>query len=456
MAFLNDAVQRALAAVEQKFLFRKIGLPFDYASNPDDFPSKAFANAKEARNNLPNPTGLGGGYHYSCRNHALLFDSYLLRLEMGIEAPGDEAILDRLIGGLIRLATIAPKSFLVGGLAPDGRGFHAQPRLDNHVAWAFAVFRGLATSAISPESQEKFRSIAGKWIERVKREKFRLHTVDGKPVPDGDFSRPEPGTGPHLLAMLLTAARASGEGKDHELYAAMAEEEGRARLQPLRDCDIQEDMQSMLWRQAALALLAGNDPEPSRAALARGRLRDNAQTASRRIVTWREWTPPPAESALDLDWRKRPRVSPDESPLGFLPHESWALLEAERNLETALDAMYIMLLAADAEFVEPHAAEMEECLAGVPWEGLSGLNAVAPVAGVHARGLELGLWDKALYDSHRVTPSSETSFSAKYLEPDYDADNPDKAGHRSEPPGKRKDEPPGKSDGKKKRRRRRK
>ncbi len=455
MAFLDDAVRQALAAVEQKFLFRKIGLPFDYASSPDDFPSKAFANAKEARGNLPNPVGLGGGFHFSCRNHALLFDSYLLRVELGIEGPGDEAILDRLIGGLIRLATVAPKSFLVGGLAPDGRGFYGLPSLENHAAWAFAVLRGLATSAISPESQEKFRSIAGKWIDRVKREKFRLHTVDGKPVAAGDFSGADANSGPFLLAMLLAAARASGDEKDYELYGTMAEEEGRARFLPLEDCEIQEDMDAMLWRQAALSLLAGQDSDQTRAALARERLRANAQTASRRIVTWREWKAPADGLVLDLDWRKRPKVPPEESPLGFAPDESWAVIEGEHALSTALHAMYVMLLAGDAELLEPHAAEMEECLSSIPWNGLVSLNAVAPVAGVHARGVELGLWDKTLYESHRITPSSETSFSAKYLEPDYDTRNPDKAGHRSDPPGKRKDDPAGKGEGGKKKRRRR-
>ncbi len=65
--FLDEAIRQAQAAAEQKFLFRKIGLPFDYASQPDDFPSKAFANAKEARSNLPNPDGLGSGFHFSCR-----------------------------------------------------------------------------------------------------------------------------------------------------------------------------------------------------------------------------------------------------------------------------------------------------------------------------------------------------------------------------------------------------
>ena len=458
MALLDDSAKQAQATVEQKFLFRKIGLPFDYASNPDDFPSRAFATAKEARSGLPNPLGLGGGYHYSCRNHALLFDSYLLRIELGIEAQGDEAILDRLIGGLIRLATVAPKSFLVGGLSPDGRGFYARPLRENHAAWAFAVTRGLSTPAISPESQDKFRSIAGKWMDRAKREKFRLLGMDGKNPSVCDLSQPEADNGPFLLAMLLTAARASGDDKDHEAYVQAAEENARVRLDAFLPHEIQEDVQILLWRQAALAIVAEHDPEPERAALARKRMHENAQTAARRIVAWRDWDSSMLDIEVDLEWRKCPKVPLDENPLGFTPPESWARLEKEKVLEEALSAMYVMLLAGDAEFLEPHVAEMEECLATLPWKSLVSLNSIAPAIGVHARGVELGLWDKTLYESCRETPSSEVSFSAKYMEPDYDDENPEKAGHNEEPPGKRKAEPQGKGEGggRKRRRRRRK
>lgn len=455
--FLDNHIRQAQAAVEQKFLFRKIGLPFDFASNPDDFPSKAFANAKEARTNQPNPSGLGTGFHYSCRNHALLFDSYLLRIESGIEGPNDEAILDRLIGGLIRLATVAPKSFLVSGLAPDGRGFYAQPRRENHAAWSFSIMRGLSTAAIVPESQEKFRSIAGKWIDRIKREKYRLMTVDGKVVPGGDMSKPEPDQGPFILAMLLAAAKATGEAKDFELYVALAEEESRARMAAYTPGDGWGGvLPGLLWRQAAWSIIAANDPDPERSALAKKRMREHALSVAAHIAAWRNWDPAGAAEAVDLDWRTFPKATLDESPYGFIPPESWKRLEAERAIEDSLSAAYVVLLAEEPELMEPHAAEIEECLTTVPWGSIMTLTALAPAIGVHARGAEMGLWDKALYDSLRETPSAETSFAAKYLESDYDETNPDKAGHMGPPPGKRKAEAAGKAEGggQKKRRRR--
>jgi hypothetical protein len=433
--FLDNAIQAARAAVEQKFLFRKIGLPFDYASDPEDFPSKFFATAKEARANQPNPSGMGAGYHYACRNHAMLFDSYLLRLEAGIEAPDDEAILDRLIGGLIRLATVAPKSFLVGGLAADGRGFYARPKRENHAAWCFAINRGLSTAAIAPESQEKFRSIAGKWMDRIRREKFKLHSIDGKALPEGDLSRPEPENGPLLLAMLLTAARSSGEARDFDAYSEKAEEESRARFgEYVPDGGWGGDLPGLLWRSAVLSVLARVDPDSGRSALAKARLEECARAALPFVGGWRRWDAGLAAEPVDLNWRSFPKT---EGGLGFTPPESWKRLDAERHIEDALSAAYAALLAGSEELASEIVPEIEACLGTIPWEAMASLSTIAPAIAVHARGVELGLWDKTLYDSRREAPSTEVSFAARYLEADYDDKNPDKAGHAGTPPGKR-------------------
>lgn len=438
MAFLDDVVRKVQTEVEQKFLFRKIGLPYDYASPADDFPAKAFATAKEARANLPNPAGLGAGYAYSCRNHALLFDAYLLRIEEGIEGESDEQILDRLIGGLIRLDTVAPKSFLVSGLAPDGRGFYAQPHRFNHTAWAFALLRGLDTAAIAPESQEKFRSIAGKWLDRLRRDKFRLTAVDGKPSQDGDVSRPDAEMGPLFMAMLMMAAKASGHEKDYEGYVTAAEEDARIRFAPREATpDALGDLAELLWRQAALSVVAKHDPEAERVELAAARMRDNAAVAARHVDSWRRWDRSLIDRDVDLNWRQFPKASLEESPLGFTPPESWQRLANELPLRNALFAMYTLLLTGDAALVEPHAASMEECIATQPWDKVVTLSALAPVVGIHARGVELGLWDKTLFESRREAPFSETSIAAKYLEPDYDDVHPEQAGHRGTPPGKK-------------------
>ncbi|MCC8180712.1 MAG: hypothetical protein LIP23_07380, partial [Planctomycetes bacterium] len=198
-----------------------------------------------------------------------------------------------------------------------------------------------------------------------------------------------------------------------------------------------------LWRQMALSIIAENDPEPERRELAKERMRELAILALPRCSDWRNWDQSLFDQPVDLDWRKQARVSLDKSPYGFVPHESWARLEKEQPLADALAAIYTVLLAGDRELAEPHAQDMEECLATARWQDVVGLHALAPAIGAHVRGVELELWDKTLYDSRREAPSSEMSFAAKFLEPDYDEKNPVKAGHRSTPPGKRRPEAQG-------------
>lgn len=449
---VDESIRTVQTAVEQKFLFRKIGLPFDYASSPDDFPSKAFATSKEARTNAPNPVGLGSGFHYSCRNHSLLFDGYLLRVELGIEGPGDEAILDRLIGGLIRLATVAPKSFLVGGLAPDGRGFYGRSRRENHAAWAFAIMRGLTTSAISPESQEKFRSIAQKWMDRIRRERLRIQSIDGKSIPNGDLTRLDGDMGPFLLAMLLTAARASGEERDFKAYNDAAEEGERVRMAGFvpEGGWTSENMGDLLWRQAAWAVIREWDPEEARKEIARERMRENARAAEAYVDGWRGCDIAGLEQ-IDLGWRNFPKASLEQSPYGFIPPSSWDRFKIEEKVAEALAAAYVMVLTGEAEGMKKAGEGVEECLQAMDWSGLVLLNAVAPAIGLHARGVELGLWDKELYDEHRVKDMGELSLAAQYLEDDYDEKHPEKAGHRALP---RPERPEGGSHNKRRRRRR--
>ncbi len=452
MPFLDEAIRQAQSAIEHKFLFRKLGLPYDYASPPDEFPSKAFATAKEARGNLPNPAGLGAGYHCSCRNHALLFDAYLLRIELGIESGADEQILDRLIGGLIRIATVAPKSFLISGLAADGRGFYAWTSWQNHAAWAFAAGRGLTTAAISPESQEKFRSIVGKWLDRVKRDEFAVKSIDGKVMDHGDLAAVNGEIGPVFLAMLLVGCLASGDIAEQEAYEIKAEEESRARLG--KTGASVDDIDALLWRQAALSIISKHDFNPERAELAKERMRENAGLAAKLVGGWRDWDQSLVDADINLDWRRFAKKNPAESSgLGFDPGTEWDRLKNEEPLARGLAAMLIIFWAEEKASAEAISGEVEECLQATPWDKLMTLQAVSPAVVLHVRGAEMELWDKELFATRHNFQFAEESLAARYLEPDYDEVHPEQAGHSAPPPGKKGHVPKG--DGKRRKRRRR-
>lgn len=457
--FLDSRVRAAQSVIEQRFFFRKLGLPFDYASQPGDFPSRFFANAREARQAVPNSQGFGAGFAMSCLNHSLLFDGYLLRLELGFGTESDEQILDRLIGGLIRLTTVTPRSFLVRGLTADGRGFYGTTAWECHAAWAFSVSRGVATAAIVMESQEKFKSIAKKWIERLERDKFQLTTVDGK-VPSA-VADTSPGSffGVIPPALLAAASRAAEDGGRwlEKCREMLAESEG-SRLRQPANCP--DGSNPWLWRQVALSVLAENCPDPEIKPAIDSMRRQAALAVVPRLAKWREWRNESLEKQIDLDWRKFPEAElagqPSEFSPGFKLPESWAVLESEATtVRVSLEAMLTILLAGDKELAEAHAPEMVDCLNSVAWEAMRSMSSLAPLPAIHARGMELGLWDAELAASQRMSPAEEISFAAKYLEPDYDAKNPAQAGHSAPPPGKRREEDHNNGKGGKRRRRRR-
>lgn len=429
MSALDESMAAAWNAIDEKFLFRKLGLPYDFASNPDDFPSQAFATARDVRGGLPNPQGEGSGLACMCRNHSLVFDASLLRVELGINTDADTQRLDRLIGGLIRLATVAPKGFLVGGLTADGRGFYAQPQTDNHAAWAWSAWRGMSTAAIAPESQEKFHSIAQKWFARARREEFHLKTVDGKPAPHADLDE----AGPLLPAMFRVAAWASGSEQDMEEYAAKADENGRARLAPGPDACAAADLGPLLWRQACLTLLAESDPDKDRQAAARAAMRAAALAAAPHVCLWRQWDKSLIDTPVDLDWRGRPTA---DTPLGFAPHESWQRLINERTPAAALQAMLVVLLSADRELANAHAEEMAQALTEIDWGAFVSLEPLAAAVAVHAHGADMGLWEAPLCPGMLGPDPAATTLVAKYMTPEYDELNPDKAGHTEPPPAK--------------------
>ena len=79
---------------------------------------------------------------YNCvLNNALLFDGLASRFEIGFASEQDDVIFDRLIGGTIRLGTVAPKSIIVRGLTGDGRYFYPESLLNTVVLWVFTAWR---------------------------------------------------------------------------------------------------------------------------------------------------------------------------------------------------------------------------------------------------------------------------------------------------------------------------
>lgn len=192
-----------IQALEAGFLFRKLGICYDYPAPEGTFPRSTLPEPREINRNAPNPTGRGTGMEGSWQTGALLFDAMLLRIEYGYAGAEEDRLFDRLIGGLIRLGAMGNKGALIRSLAADGRSAYPEVEADVHLYWAFHAWRAYSTAAIAPESQEKLENIGGKWIQRLVRDEFSLARVAGEP--DHTLLLPDAEQGCKLLAILSVA-----------------------------------------------------------------------------------------------------------------------------------------------------------------------------------------------------------------------------------------------------------
>jgi len=426
---LEPRIRAAKAILETEFIFRKLGLCYDFASDPEDFPRKTLPNPREIRAAQPSLSGRGAGLAECAWNSALLFDGYLLRIELGIGRQDEEKILDRLIGGLIRLATTAPKGHLVRGLTPDGRGFYPATDMDAYVLWAFAVWRALRSPAISPESQLKFRNIVSRWMGRLEKDGFRLTLAEGNaPHPAPGLDALDGIAGPKLLALLAVASEFA---EDKEKWAAcflqkIQEQEG-ARLSASSPL---QDPTALLSLSIAWHLLQQIDKDETRKELARTRLRGLAAEAEA-FLNRADALDPERFVPDPLDWRK----TPDPDP------KHWPRLSLEQDsIGAVLQASLCIFLAGEKEQAMAAADRIASCLCLAPWDRLLYASSFSAVLAVHARGIELGLWDQDLPASSPIVGNIE-SFVARYLTDDFDDRNPLLAGHRDPPPNKKKPMP---------------
>ncbi|MCX7935500.1 MAG: hypothetical protein N3A66_09625, partial [Planctomycetota bacterium] len=392
------------------FIFRRLGLCFDYASDPDDFPRRPLPTAREARNRQPNAAGLGSGIAYTAWNNGLLLDGYLLRLEIGLGGEAEERILDRLIGGLIRLATTAPRNYVVRGLTADGRGFYPAVDVDSYLLWSFSLWRAYTTAAIALESQTKMHNIAKRWIERLERDGFRIPLLEGEGEnPDGDLAAADGARGPKLLAILAVAGAVTREDRWFTRLSEKAASDGGCRLSAAAAAGARE----ILSRQIAYYLLHHLNREESLKPLIAERLLENARAALAFLDSFRRFAP--EEYTDKLDWRA-----------GGGPDWPRARHESE-TIAASLEAGLTLLLSGERDLIQPQAAALESCLRSVPWQRLCLASAIAPAISLHARGCELGLWDQDLLS--RPKANAEESLVAKYLAEDFDRLHPHLAGH---------------------------
>lgn len=400
-------------------------------------PSPTLPHAKDFHPPLPNAYGLGSGMADCTLNNALLSDAYATRLEIGCGTPDDDRIFDRLIGGIIRLATIAPRNTVIRGLAPDGKSFYPRSGMEPVLYWAYAAWRTSLTPTVAFESQGKIRNICQHWMENLEQNQFLILNRDE------DLNAPGWASSLVKPALLGVAYALTGVEKWKEQALALL---NLAEAAPEKIPGGATRAEALFNRQLALRLLLETlgSPRPEKfthnpekpaeepaepTPLARdiaAAMNGIARAAAGEISAFKDFPPAALEETPTLDWTE---IKED----GVIP---WPRLVQE-NAKIAAPALAALaaLWAPDLETARAAAEDTKALLLAIPWEKLWLGRALTATALLHAQGVTRGLWDE---DLREFTPSFDGSASLveRFLDPAYDRENAEKAGHSEAAPAK--------------------
>ncbi len=409
---IGEEVPQVLEVISSSFMFRKLGICYDLKALPDEFPRKSLPTAQDVKDVKPDATGSYTGIHDCITNNALLFDGYALRLEIGFaDEAKEERVYDRLIGGAIRLSTIAPQNAILCGLSSDGKSFYPQTNARAYLAWAFYAWRIVTTPTVLQDSQAKVKNIASRWISKLASDDFVL-PYDNKELVDGSWQS-EP-----LVAGLLAAAWVTtGEDKWKKLALEKA-----SFSTALPETATGSDL---LTQQLALHMIAEIFPEEEIGKKAKARMLQILPLAIKLLAKASDYTPKEYEQEPSLDWH-------EIDDLNNLP-QSWEAFVAERDtVGEAIIGALVCVLCADGEALKPYAAQLSATITAKPWDKFRLAATLCPVASIHARGVELGLWDESLQD-YSIGFDGDEALVSRYMSEDFDELNPDKSGHVSPP-----------------------
>lgn len=417
---LRENMLSMIQTVETGFLFRKLGICYDYPAPEGVFPRPTLPEPREITRNLPNPTGRGTGMEGSWQTGALLFDAMLLRIEYGYAAPDEDRLFDRLIGGLIRLGAMGNKGTLVRSLGGDGRSAYPEVDADVHLYWAFHAWRAYSTAAIAPESQEKLENIGGKWIQRLVRDGFSLARADGEP--DTSLLLPDAEQGCKLLAILSAAWGLTNDESLADLFDKKRLEADGVRVSGDLPGGADTPMR-LLAVQLAWSVLRECAPQETVRDDAPARMKAIAARALRHLEDAPTPDPERLAEVPALDWRAL-----EDQSFSAWPEEWGRIVHEVETVQNRLAAALTLLLAGDRELAQPYAAAIASFLESLPADRLCHSLSPSLALACHAHGVELGLWDTDMAD-YALAFDGQANLVDKYMEEDYDESHPDQAGH---------------------------
>lgn len=394
LRFANE-MTAAAAYLEHHFVFRKLGLAYDYISPKGQFPSPTLPTMRDVREKIPNAAGLGTGMGDSLRTTCLLFDAYATRLELGIGRPEEDRIIDRLVGGLIRFGTTAPDNRLICGLAPDGRTFYPVVTAAAHTWYAHGLFRACSSPVIAPESQVKLKDIAGKWMAALEDNNFSFAAFADEMgtflYETADQSMEAWLAGIRLLHLAGAVFAITADTRWEKLFALMQDQEGPHLGGQIDLATL--DSETALNLMVILAdLNTWSLPEIMGQHVTRLR-RELAVKLTSRVVCV-DLPPVPEDEHPDFTWRDiLPGGGTTEAEVRTRIASTWPRLAIEEKLNAAAAAAAGVMLCGDAETAEQALATCEKLFTTVAWTSLQCAAPLPALLLAHALGQEFGFWD---------------------------------------------------------------
>ena len=410
---LNDITNAALNKLSSEFIYRKLGLCFDYPTKTGTFPLRTLPRADEVCNNKPNTSGKDTGMYNCILNNALLFTGLASRFEIGFASELDDIIFDRLIGGTIRLGTVAPKNVIIRGLTGDGRYFYPESTLDTALLWIFTTWRTVSTTAVSIESQQKLINITTRWINKVSNQNYKIKE-DAEPINfDNVLDKIK------FSAILAVCAKVL----NNESWGKAFYEKFSGEFSLPESINISE----LLNIQIALNTISDIFNEDSKiTAITLPLMQKIANKALPAINKYKELNTELLDIEFNSDWREFSTDNNTPTPV------QQRISNENESITTAAHAMLILLYSNDTKLIQSNKTYLTEVIKSIPWDKLILASSLTPLAEIHTKGVEFKLWDEKLFE-YNISFEAEASLVAEFLEQDYDNKHKDKAGHINPP-----------------------
>ncbi len=408
---LKETIDCILQKLASEFVYRKLGICYDYPTFDNSFPLKSLPKADEVCNSIPDSSGRTTGMYNCTLNNALLFDGLADRFEIGFGSEQDDLILDRLIGGTIRLGTVAPKNVIVRGLTGDGRYFYPDTDLETALLWAFTAWRTVNTTTVAIDSQQKIINISSRWINKLNSREYQTSEESSTT----DLSRLKDRI---LLSGILAVCSAI---VDHDAW-----HKEFSRIFP-NTIEISEDtpLRDLLVIQISLYLINIISADDTKVTdTIRPVMSNIAVLAEKYLGNYKNLDPELLATEFDSDWREFNSAA----PLPALQR----ITNEEETVTASIQSMQIIMYSNDTAVITKNKELMITAIQEIPWEKLVLATSLTPLAAIHAKGVELKLWDEKL-NEFAISFAADDSLVAEFLTPDYDDKHQEKAGHINSP-----------------------